>query len=243
MVLIHRNISAKENLFWSFHPSESYSAVEADLQVLTQLIFASGGNFPGGAISDWKGAIVTAVSSYLGPIPHQRCLTHVVNLAKRLLPENSPYEATKQLRLLAKALHRIETKGEMVEWLWELKLWEQKYGFMLKEKTRGINTKRTWWYTHGNLRRGFRLLTVDQGPLFVYLDYPTIPKSNNSLEGLNGQATQKLGNHRGMKIPQQVSFLNWLLTFQKVKDNEDFKNLWGLWKEEFFRRLSTRKTT
>jgi len=241
--LIHRDVTNKENLFWSFWPSESYLALETDIKTLIELIDSSKANLPIGAISDWKGAIVAAVSSRFGPIPHQRCLTHIENLAKRLLPENSPYQATRELRLLAKDLSFLPDKQTMVDWLWELELWKQKYEGMLKEKTLAINTQKKWWYTHGNLRRGFRLLTRDQKPFFVYLDNPLIPKTNNSLEGINSQAVQKLGDHRGMKIPQQVSFLNWHLTFGRIKNREDLKKLWVLWKEENFRRLPTRKQT
>jgi len=231
--LIHRDVTNKENLFWSFRPSESYLALEADLKLLFGLITPSG-NFPAGVISDWKGAITAAVNCHFGTIPHQRCLTHVGSLAKRLLPENSPYEATRQLRTAANELNKIGTKLEMVNWMWQLEKWKETYELMLKEKTKGMGTKKKWWYTHGNLRRGFRLLTFDQKPLFVYLDNPLIPKSNNSLEGTNSQAVQKLGDHRGMKISQQVSFLNWHLTFGRVKNEQELKKLWGLWKKCFF---------
>ncbi len=187
---------------------------------------------------------MAAVNCHLGDIPHQRCLTHVESLAKRLLPENSPFEATRKLRGLATKLSRIETKLEMVDWMWNLEVWRETFGALRKEKTQGNPTiKRKWWYTHGNLRRGFRLLTSDQNPLFVYLDYPLIPKSNNSLEGTNSQAVQKLGDHRGMKIPQQVSFLSWHLTFGRAKKGEDLKKLWGFWRKQNFRRLSTQEPT
>ena len=241
--LIHRDVTNKENLFWSFWSSESYLALETDIKTLVGLIDSSNRNYPLGAISDWKGAIVAAVGCHFGPIPHQRCLTHVASLAKRLLPENSPYEATRKLRSISGQLSQISTKLEMVDWMWVLELWKQKYEFMLKEKTLGIGTKKKWWYTHGNLRRGFRLLTRDQKPFFVYLDHPLIPKTNNSLEGINSQAVQKLGDHREMKTLQQVSFLSWHLTFGRVKNIDNLKKLWGLWKKENFCRLPTHKDT
>lgn len=239
--LIHRDVTNKENLFWSFWPSESYLALGGDLKILSKLIE---NNFPSGAISDWKGAIVAAVGGHFGGIPHQRCLTHVVTLGKRLLPENSPYEATRKIRVIANELTYVGTKLEMVDWMWNLEVWKQEYGPMLKNKTLGgPTTKKKWWYTHGNLRRGFNLLTHDQNPLFVYLDYPLIPKSNNSLEGVNSQAVQKLGDHRGMKISQQVAFLSWHLTFGRVKNRQDLKKLWGCWRKEFLERLPTQKPT
>lgn len=241
--IIHRDVTHAENLFWSFAKSESYLAYEADLKRLSGLIIDSGGTLPAGAISDWKGAIVAAVAMYFGSIPHQRCLTHVARMAKRLLPENSPFTPTRQLREIASGLVFISDDQQKADWMWSLKVWEEKYGFMLKEKTIGLKTKKKWWYTHGNLRRGFRLLTREQEPFFVYLTNQLIPHSNNSLEGVNSQLKQKLGEHRGMKTQQQVSFLNWNLTFKKVKNRQDLKKLWDTWKSEILSDLPTRNYT
>lgn len=235
VILIHRDVTHKENLFWSFHKSESYQALFEDLTKLSRLISESSGNFPIGAISDWKMAIVTAVASHFGPIPHQRCLSHVLRLAKRLLPEHSPIEATLKLREIAMAIKEIKNHQEKDKWQNDLKQWEIQYGHLLKEKTPGtFDTKKKWWYTHGSLRRGYRLLTYDWEPLFVYLDNNLIPKSNNSLEGINSQLDQKLGSHRGMKINQQTSFVFWYLTFGDGGNNlPKLRKLWAYWRKSF----------
>lgn len=117
-------------------------------------------------------------------------------------------------------------------WLADLIEWERVFGYRLKERTvnHNPNVKKKWWYTHGNLRRAFRLLTDDWSPFFAYLDHPLIPNSNNSLEGTNSQIKKQLGNHRGMKTPQQVSFLFWYLSFTRTKNKQDLKKLWGYWK-------------
>lgn len=241
--LIHRDVTHGENLYWSFWKSESYLAFDTDLKILSGLITGSNGNLPKGAISDWKGAIVVAVSMHFGPVPHQRCLTHVTRMAKRLLPENSPFAATRLLRQIAQELIFVEFWQDEVDWLWSLKLWEEKYAYMLKEKTIGVKTRKKWWYTHGNLRRGYRLLTYEQEPFFVHLDHPLINHSNNSLEGVNSQLKQKLGEHRGMKTNQQVSFLSWYLTFKRIKNKTELKKLWDVWKEEFSADLPTQNVT
>jgi hypothetical protein len=75
------------------------------------------------------------------------------------------------------------------------------------------------------------LLTDDWRPFFVHLDNPLIPSSNNSLEGTNSQIKKQLGIHRGMKTPQQVSFLFWYLTFTRAKTKQDLKKLWDYWKQ------------
>ncbi len=235
VVLIHRDITNKENLFWSFHTSESWLALDEDLTKLSRLIARSSGNYPVGAVSDWKQAIVTAVASHFGPIPHQRCLSHVLRLAKKLLPKNSPIEATLTLRGVALDLKNVSGDDQKEQWKEKIVQWEKQYGFLLKEKTAGLpGNKKRWWYTHGNLRRGYRLLTHDRDPLFVYLNDRLIPKSNNSLEGVNSQLDKRLDNHRGMKINQQIAFVFWYLTFGSEGNSlSKLRKLWAYWRQSF----------
>jgi hypothetical protein len=221
---IHRNVTTKENLWWSFMSSESYEAIHQDLDALARLL---DDHLPMGAVSDWKGSIVAAVASHFGNIPHQRCLAHVDRAAKRLLPLHSPYEATQALRRVATLLMMIEKPTDTNIWSAALTRWEKHYGHMLKEKTitpTGIT--RHWWYTHGNLRRAWRLLTHDQHPLFVFLTNWLIPKTNNALEGVNSNLKQKLGDHRGMSVTRQAAFLSWYLAFTRLKSPKDLKKLW-----------------
>jgi len=208
---------------------QSYPALHADLEKLVEIL---GDHLPSGVISDWKGAIVAAVSNFLPRVSHQRCLTHVVREAKRLLPQNSGFLATSVLRTIAKRLSHISTEEGKRSWLADLIEWERIYGHRLKEKTVNPETGKKWWYTHGNLRRAWRLLTDDWYPFFVHLDHPSIPSSNNSLEGVNSQIKKRLSCHRGMKTLQQVSFLFWYLAFTRTKSKPNLKKLWGCWKQE-----------
>jgi len=227
--IIYRNITTKENIYWSYAPSESYLAFYRDMETVIKL---AGFILPVGAVSDWKGSIVASVSSYLGQIPHQRCLTHVQRTAKNLLPKNSPFPATLKLRSIATQLININSEKEKEEWLSKLNEWSKEYGYMLTEKTTSFNTKHKWWYTHGNLRRGYNLLSKEQEPFFIHLYNPLIPKSNNSVEGVISQASNKLSDHRGMKTNQQISFLFWYMAFSRVKTRLDLKKLWGIWRKK-----------
>ena len=231
VLINHRDVANGENLWWSYHKSESYEAYHQDLLKLSNLLGIE--NLPSGAISDWNGGGVAGVASHFGPIPHQRCLIHVLRTLKRLLPKHSPMIETRKLRSIAKEI--IHLKDEVDVWNWQSKLidWQMDYGDLLKVKTKSENTKKKWWYTHGNLRRAWRLLIKDQDHFFVYLDHPLVPKDNNSLEGVNSQLKQKLGDHRGMKHPQQVSFAFWYFTFSRVKKLPDLKKLWVGWKKTY----------
>lgn len=238
VVMIYRDVTHKQNLCQSFWPSESYHALQTDLEKLVELL---GGNLPSDVVSDWKGSIVAGVAVYLPGIPHQRCLAHVVRDAKRYLAKKSPFLSTRSLREIACRLPYITTKEEKRKWLVRLIRWKKRYGHLLTERT--IKTKdsaiepngkvrkqKKWWYTHGNLRSGWSLLTKDWRPFFVHLDHPYIPHSNNSLEGVNSQVKKRLSQHQGMKTPQQASFLFWYLIFTRTKTKQDLKKLWGVWK-------------
>ncbi len=229
VVMIYRDVSRGENLFWSYHSSESYQALHTDLLTLTGLL---GDHLPVGVISDWKGSIVSGVSAHFQGVPHQRCLVHVVRDAKRFLPKGSPMIATRRLRAIARHLTKIETKKDKRDWIKQLIQWEKIFGYLLIEKTVSTNplVNKKWWYTHGNLRRGWNLLSKNWDPFFVHLDHSIIPSSNNSLEGTNSQIKKNLTNHRGMKTLQQVSFLFWYLTFTRTKNKQQLKKVWDVWR-------------
>lgn len=229
VIMIYRDITHGENLFWSYHSGETYTAIQENLQALTEIL---GDHQPSGVISDWKGSIVSGVGSNFDHLPHQRCLIHVLREAKRWLPKRSPFIFTRELRSIALSLIKIKTQKEVTEWKARLISWQRANGHLLKEKTYSqTESEPKWWHTHKDLRRGWRLLTDNWYPFFVHLDHPLIPKDNNSIEGVNSQAKRILGNHRGMKAPQQVSFLFWYLIFTRTKTKADLKKVWDWWKQ------------
>ena len=233
VVMIYRDVTNKTNLYWSFHSSESYTAVEKDFE---KMILIIKDHLPSGVITDWKGAIVSAINVYLtSSTPHQRCLSHVQRELLRLLPLRSPLPSTQKLRLVGEYIIGIRTHEEKYYWVSSVNYWISKHSNLLQEKTIGVGTKKKWWYTHGNTRRAVKLLTFDEKHLFAYLDYPFIPNTNNSLEGSNSQIKTKLSNHRGMKTPQQVIYLFWLFTFRRVKNRHDLKRLWDSLKTKIYR--------
>lgn len=222
--MVYRDVTHGINLFWSWQKSESLQNLSEDfyqVYLLTQL------NQPLGTISDWKSSIVTLVSACFPGIPHQRCLSHVVRELKRLLPAGSPFFFTKALREIACDLIQISDPSDYFDWNKRINYWLTDFGYLLKEKTLSLGeTKKKSWYTHQNLRRAIKLMTVNQESLFAYLHHNFLPKTNNSLEGVNSQLKAKLINHRGMKTDQQAAFCFWLLTFSRAKTKEDLKKLW-----------------
>jgi hypothetical protein len=231
VIMIYWNYTTKEAIFWSWESGETYVAIATGLVAVLQLMGKH--NLPFGVVSDWKGSIVSGVERYIGLIPHQRCLAHVKRDIERLCPKHSPYQATLVLRRVGEALMHVTTHREKEQWLQLLECWYFVYGSLLTEKSVPeipTRTKRKWWYTHGNLRRAYRILTKDQDHLFVHLEQTGLPKTNNGLEGINSDIKTKLKNHRGMKPNQQYQFVSWYLTFKKVKSPNELKRLWDIWK-------------
>ena len=229
VIINHRDITNKENIWWSVHGGETHDSYHQDLIMLSKII--GDAHIPVGAISDWNGGAVAGVASNFGQISHQRCLVHVQRTAKSLLPEKSATKAVRDLRMISMQITHL--KDELDIWNWQSLLvdWEKVNSGLLKIKTIGINTKKKWWYTHGDLRRAWRLLTKDQNPFFIYLTNSKVPKTNNALEGVNSNVKQKLGDHRGMKFNQQVSFVFWHFTFCRAKNKIDINKLWVSWKK------------
>lgn len=226
--IAHRDVTSRENLWWSYALNESYASWYQDLSILGGYL---AGHHPSGVVSDWKRGLIQAVTTTFGDIPHQRCLAHVVREAMTLLPKGSPFLETRRLRDVARALRRIKTTEDMQIWKQALTSWGYLYGDMLTQKTRApLGGTKKWWYTHGALRRGWRLLTTDNDSFFVFLAVRGLPKTNNSLEGVNRNFKGKLGVHRGLMTAFQVSLLSWVMAFSRVKKPADLRKLWDAWR-------------
>lgn len=222
VVMIYRDVTVGENLYWSWVSSESHQNLADDFY---QVYLLTDRCQPSGIISDWKGSIVSLSSSFFD-VPHQRCLAHLIREGKRLCPAGSPYIFTLKLREIIEEIIFIQDPSDYFDWSQKFQAWQRDYGALLKARTNHTTETRKWWYTHGNLRRAIRLLSKDQDSLFKFLHHEILPKTNNSLEGVNSQLKRRLGNHRGMKANQQVAFCFWALSFSRIKCRADLKRLW-----------------
>lgn len=223
VVMIYRDVTTGVNLWWSWQESESFKNLLDDFH---QVYLSTHKNPPSGTISDWKGAFVALVGAFFPDVPYQRCLAHLTREGRKLLPAGSPFFFTLELRNIFQGIISITDLYDYFSWSQKLNQWLENYQHLLKVRSTNPDTKHGWWYTHGNLRRAVRLLTKNQKSLFVYLHHSFIPKTNNSLEGVNSQLKRKLGNHRGIPVQQQVIFCFWALAFSRLKTREDLKKLW-----------------
>lgn len=229
VLLVHRDVTHKETLYWSVANSENMAAVFSDLVALA----GSGITRPKGAVTDGKPGIASVIKSIFHLDFCQRCLVHVERDLKKYLPQNSPIKATQRLRITCLGMTDIKSLSDKDCYLSMLDRWHCRYGNLLKERSYpepGSIAKRRWWYTHGNLRRAWRLLTKDQNSLFHFLDNPLVPPTNNSLEGINRHLCRREGMGKG----KQLALMMWWLAFSRIKTDKQKLTLWAKWKRTFF---------
>lgn len=226
ILLVHRDVTHKETLWWSIAKSENIAAVKTDIKSLARYLSV---NLPVGAVTDGKPGIGEVIKEEFILEFYQRCLVHIVRDLKNYLPRRSPLSATRALRSIAISLTLVDTEENVREYFRQLQTWHEVFGAYLKEKSHpypGSNSKRRWWYTHGNIRRAWRLMTTHPDTLFGFLTNPLIPKTNNSLEGVNRHLKRRAGMQKG----KQLSLMIWKLIFSRIKTDRQLRKLWVNWK-------------
>jgi len=184
-------------------------------------------------VTDGKPGISTIIKTIFHLATLQRCTVHITRELKALLPQHSPLPATQKLRSITHTLCTIQTEADRTVFFLALVLWEQEYGALRTQRTippKDAGVKRTWWYTHGNLRRAWKLLNLPPATLFAFLDNPLIPPTNNSLEGMNRHLHRRAGMGKG----RQLAFMLWKLGLSRITTHKQKKQLWDMWKRRLY---------
>ncbi|MDZ7587168.1 MAG: transposase [Patescibacteria group bacterium] len=108
VLLVHRDVTHKETLYWSVANSENIASVFSDLIALAGL----GITRPKGAVTDGKPGIASVIKSIFHLDFCQRCLVHVERDLKQYLPQNSPIEATQRLRIACLGMTEIKSLSD-----------------------------------------------------------------------------------------------------------------------------------
>jgi transposase InsO family protein len=72
--------------------------------------------------------------------------------------------------------------SNLKRWLRAYRRWEQQHAVFLKERSYGepkAGKKRSWWYTHRNIRAARSLLRNALPHLFTFVRYPHVPRTTN----------------------------------------------------------------
>lgn len=201
--------------WWRYSTGEKLLEIAEDLNLLEEA-----GVVCSSATSDGAPGITGAVQRVHSGIPHQRCVTHLQRDARRFVTQRPRLDAGKELSPLIPRLSDIETHQEKDQWIKDFEDWSCRWEWFLKEVTHGFkeDCRKTWWYTHKQLRRADVLIRNAIPNLFHYLDDPNIPKTSNGLEGRFSSFKQHYGQHRGLSKKRREGYIAWYL---KVVVNKD----------------------
>lgn len=161
--------------------------------------------------SDKHGSILGAVRYLFPNIPHQYCLVHIQKRCETLLTKKPETRAGKDLLQIVKQLNQITNHQEKRVFIKWLELYERRHKNFLNQRTYSTDprSKKKWWYTHKNVRSGYRHIKTSLDNMFFYLEDKNIPKDTNGLEGGFTHLKTKLNSHRGLSNERREYFVNW----------------------------------
>lgn len=220
--------NGKHIIDWQFCDREKTASWTRMLQRMTP---------PQIAVIDGNGALESVLTALWPDTRIQRCYFHIRQSIIKHLTLNPRTVPGQQLLALTRALMKVSTKAEAVNWREQFYQWQSMHAVTLKERTYAkdnttarpsrIKPHQTWWYTHIGLRRAERLLhfLLTKDHLFPWLDLAQpgelLPKTTSPLEGgINAGIKEQLRLHRGLTPQHSMALVRWHL-YQYVENPKD----------------------
>lgn len=192
-------------IFWAFFERETYQNYVHCFSRLTQM-----GYVIKSVTSDKHGSLIGAVKTMFPTIYHQYCLVHIQRRCQTLLTQKPETVAGKDLLELVKCINKIKTQNEKEIFIKWVERYEKRYESVLKQRSYDTGeNKRTWWYTHKNLRLAFNTIKSSLNNMFFYLEDINIPKDTNGLEAEFTHLRTKLNMHRGLSRYRKENYVFW----------------------------------
>ncbi len=189
--LICRTMTAQ--MSWLFAVRESLASWLLFLERLPE---------PDAAVIDGQKGLQAAIQCLWPQAKIQRCIVHIERLARIKLTRQPKTSAGKELLALVRRLFGVRTKQQRGRWLCIYRRWERRHTDFLKERSYGepqIGKKRSWWYTHRNIRAARSLIRNALPHLFTFVDHPHVPRTTNHVEGgVNSRLKELVHRHRGL---------------------------------------------
>ena len=198
-VLVFRDESQKENLWWKFIDEERLRYYQEGKDYLISLGYTilsmTCDGFPG-------------LPELFFPIPVQFCHFHQAQIVRRYTTQNPKIVAGHELLDLVKTLS-FTTESVFAH---RFNIFIDRYRLFLNEKTTNIFTGETF-YTHKKLRSAVRSLQLHIHMLFTFERYPElhIPNTTNSLESHFSHIKDVVRIHRGLSISLKQKMIHTIL--------------------------------
>ena len=98
---------------------------------------------------------------------------------------------------------------------------EKRHAAFLKERSYGepkAGKKRSWWYTHHNIRAARSLLRNALPHLFTFVRYPHVPRTKNHVEGgVDSRLKELTHRHRGLPQDRKQALVAEHLALKREK--------------------------
>ena len=189
--LICRTMTAQ--ISWMFAERETLANWKTFLKSLP---------IPDAAVIDGQKWLLAAIQCLWPTAAIQRCMVHIERLARIKLTRQPKTSAGKELLMLVRRLFGVRTSAQRGRWLCVYRRWERRHAAFLKERSYGepkAGEKRTWWYTHRNIRAARSLIRNALPHLFTFIDHPHVPRTTNHVEGgVNSRLKELVHRHRGL---------------------------------------------
>lgn len=194
-----------------FTDGEHYEQIKEDLNNLLQL-----GVKLESITTDGHKSILKAIRDCNEDILIQRCLVHIQRMCLIWLTKYPQHACAQQLRRHVLLLLKIKTHNDKLWWVRTLNQWYRTHEDYINEKSFHPETDR-YWYTHKLLRRSYFSIKRALPNMFHYLDNPSIPHTNNGIEGYFSHLKNHLDLHRGLTIKNRINFIKWYVYFSNEK--------------------------
>jgi Transposase, Mutator family. len=180
-------------LSWMFAERETLASWLAFLKKLPT---------PDAVVIDGQKGLLAAILRLWPQAKVQRCLVHIERLARIKLTRQPKTTTGRELLKLAQGIFAVRTRRQRRRWLRAYRRWERRHASFLKERSYGeprAGKKRTWWYTHRNIRAARSLIRNALPHLFTFVRYPHVPRTTNHVEGgVNSRLKELVHRHRGL---------------------------------------------
>ena len=177
---------------WLFAQRESYGS---------WVLFFSQIPAPRIVVCDGQKGMRSALKTICPQTRVQRCVFHVHVLAMARITKHPRTIVGQQLRHIVGRLFAVHTRRQKRRWIRTYRQWRRTSNQFLKERTQiqMPGRKRSWWYTHRNLRSVRSLIDNALPELFVYIGHAEIPRTTNHVEGgINSHLSELIHRHRGI---------------------------------------------
>lgn len=190
---------------WLFTERESYGS---------WLLFFSQIPAPRIVVCDGQKGMRSALKTIWPQTRVQRCVFHIHELAMARITKSPRTMAGQHLRVIVSRLFSVHTRRQKRKWMRKYFNWRRRSETFLKERTQiqMPGRKRSWWYTHRNLRSVRSLIDNALPELFVYIGHVEIPRTTNHVEGgINSHLSELIHRHRGISEEKKEILIGHIL--------------------------------